>query len=68
MSTPLNRLERRLRLAGVLVVLGLLVEIISLNWAHPTSFLLFMFLGGILMFLGIVVYIYSLIRSGEVHL
>lgn len=68
MNGPVTKLEKRLRFAGVFVILGLLVELISLHWAHPTAFLLFMFLGGVLMFVGIVFYLFSLVKSGEVHL
>ncbi len=68
MNAPATKLENRLRFAGVLVILGLLVELISLHWAHPTAFLLFIFLGGTLIFLGIVLYLFSLVKSGEVHL
>jgi hypothetical protein len=44
-----------------LVILGLLVEIVSLLWFHPLSFVLFIFVGVILMGLGIVVYLLSLV-------
>lgn len=53
-SNPL--LEKRLRVAGTMVILGLLVELGTLHWSHPTAFLLFLFLGGALMGLGILFY------------
>jgi len=49
------------RAASVLIILGLLVEIVSLLWFHPLSFVLFAFLGAILIGLGIVVYLASLV-------
>lgn len=63
MSAP-TKLEKRIRIAGVLVVLGLIVELITLHWAHPTAFLFFLFLGGGLMGLGILFYLYSLVSRG----
>jgi len=45
-TTAAPDLIRRLKLAGLLVVLGLIVEAITLFWSHPTAFLVFLFLGG----------------------
>jgi hypothetical protein len=52
---------RFLQVSSGLVILGLLVEIVSLLWFHPLSFVLFVFVGVILMGLGIVVYLLSLV-------
>ncbi len=60
-----SNLERRLRTSGALVLAGLVVELVTLFWSHPTAFLLFMFLGGLLMFLGIVIYLLALLSGGE---
>jgi predicted membrane channel-forming protein YqfA (hemolysin III family) len=60
-----NRLERRLRISGILVLAGLGVELVTLFWSHPTAFLLFMFLGGLLIFLGVVIYLLALLRAGQ---
>lgn len=49
------------RASSVLIILGLLVEIVSLLWFHPLSFVLFAFLGAILIGLGIMVYLASLV-------
>jgi hypothetical protein len=40
---------------------GLLVEAITIYWSHPTSFLLFLGLGGILVLAGIVVYLIAIV-------
>jgi hypothetical protein len=56
-----NQLERRLRLSGVLLILGLVVEVICLSWARPMAFIVMVGLGGLLLFGGIVVYLYSLV-------
>lgn len=53
--------ERRLRISGTLIALGLLVEALSLIRVHPLAFLGFMFIGGGLLVIGIVIYLYSLV-------
>jgi hypothetical protein len=57
--------SRRLRLAGTLIILGLLVEGASLMWNHPLSFIAFLGIGGLLLFLGIVVYLTALVSPGK---
>lgn len=56
-----NPLERRLQAAGILLILGLLTELVCLFWARPLSFLAFISVGGALLFLGILVYLLSLL-------
>jgi hypothetical protein len=51
----------RLRLAGTLIALGLLVELLTLSWNNPIAFLVFLGIGGLLIFLGIVVFLLSLV-------
>jgi|HubBroStandDraft_6_1064221.scaffolds.fasta_scaffold1313173_2 hypothetical protein len=58
------QIERALRIAGVLLMLGIVVEIISLLWEKPMAFLLFAGVGGSLTFAGIVCYLYSLLPEG----
>jgi hypothetical protein len=48
-------------MAGILVVLGLVVEGLSLLWNHPLSFVMFLGVGGLLLFLGIVTYLTALV-------
>jgi len=55
-------MEKRLRIAAALVSAGLLVELITLFWAHPTAFLVFLILGGSLIVLGVLVYLLSLLK------
>ena len=52
---------RLLRIASVLIILGLIVEIVSLGWIHPLAFVLFAFVGASLIGLGILVYLTSLV-------
>jgi len=54
-------LEWRLRVSGILLMLGLLTEAICLFWARPLSFLAFTIIGGAFLFLGLVVYLLSLV-------
>ena len=61
MSPSNPRLERRLRLAGLLIIMGLLVELLSLWRIHPLAFLSFMFLGGGFLLGGFVVYLHALV-------
>jgi hypothetical protein len=61
MSERAAPLPRRLKLAGLLVSLGLLVEALTLFWPHPTAFLTFLLLGGALVALGVLLYLYSIV-------
>jgi hypothetical protein len=54
-------IRRFLQVSSGLIILGLLVEIVSLLWSHPLAFLLFVFVGVVLIGLGIVVYLISLV-------
>jgi hypothetical protein len=55
------QIERALRISGLLLILGIVVEIISLLWEKPLAFLLLVGVGGALTFVGIVIYLYSLL-------
>ena len=57
------KIEKRIRLAGMLLIAGLLVELVTLRWSHPTAFLFFLLLGGALMASGIAVYLLSLVSA-----
>ena len=63
MNSQPTKIERRIRLAGMLLIAGLLVELVTLRWSHPTAFLFFLLLGGALMALGIAVYLFSLVSA-----
>jgi hypothetical protein len=52
---------RLLRVSSLLVIVGLVLEIVSLLWFHPLSFVLFAFLAASLIGLGILVYLVSLV-------
>ena len=54
-------ISKRLRASGTLIILGLLVEALSLIWNHPLSFVVFLGLGGLLLLAGIVIYLTALV-------
>jgi hypothetical protein len=57
-------IEKRLQIAATLIILGLLVEAVCLLWARPLAFLIFVGIGMLLMFAGIVFYLISLVTVG----
>lgn len=60
-------IRRFLQISSALIILGLLVEIVSLLWFHPLAFVLFAFVGATLISLGILVYLMSLVFAGSPH-
>ncbi len=63
MELSVNPMNKRLRLAGSFIVAGLLIQALSLLWNHPLSFIAFLVIGGLLVALGIVVYLLALVNS-----
>lgn len=63
MNPQPSKIENRIRPSGLLLIAGLLVELVSLYWSHPTAFLLFLLLGGVLLAAGIAVYLLSLVSA-----
>jgi len=63
MKSPLTNVQKRIRIAGIFIIAGLLAELITLRWSHPTAFLFFLFFGGTLMAVGIIIYLLSLLSS-----
>jgi hypothetical protein len=57
------KLTRRLQLSGLLVGLGLAVEALTLAWSHPTAFLAFLLVGGTLVGLGVLLYLYAIVSN-----
>jgi len=66
-TASIGGLEKQLRLAGMLLIFGLFVEAICLLWARPLAFILLVCAGGLLCAAGIVVYLYSLVSTGETN-
>jgi hypothetical protein len=61
----LTRPEKRLRISGAFIILGLLTELITLKWSHPTAFLFFLIAGGLFLFLGIALYLITLVSVSQ---
>ena len=64
MTAAIAGLEKRLRIAGLLLILGLLAEGICLLWARPIAFILLVVVGGLRCAAGIGLYLYSLVSTG----
>ncbi len=57
-NQPLN--ARQLRVSGILVILGLLIEAFTLVWNHPITLWLFVIGGGFVL-TGIIVFLYTFV-------
>jgi len=60
------KLEGRLKLSGGLIGSGLAIEALSMAWAHPTAFLAFLFGGGTLVVMGVLLYLLTIASAGAV--
>jgi hypothetical protein len=49
------------RLAGLLLIIGLCIEAISLQWVHPIAFLAFFVGGGSFLGAGVLLFLYSIV-------
>lgn len=61
MKVPKINSLRLLQVSSGILILGLILEVVSLLWFHPLSFVLFAFVAAGLLGLGIVVYLLSLV-------
>jgi len=60
-----DSMNERLRISGILVIIGLLVEALCLVWSRPIAFVVLVCLGGALIGLGVLVFLYSLVSGGK---
>jgi hypothetical protein len=60
-------IRRLLQVSSALVVVGLALEIVSLLWFHPLSFVLFAFVAATLIGVGVLVYLVSLVFAAAPH-
>lgn len=58
-------LEKRLQIAGIVLILGLLSEGFCLFLRGPIAFLLFVSLAGLLLPVGIIIFLLALVRTGH---
>ncbi len=57
-------IEKRIRWAGLLVVTGLLVQLLTMSWSHPLAFMAFLIIGCPLTLAGVLLYLFSLAAKG----
>jgi hypothetical protein len=62
---PHEFVERRIRWAGVLVALGLLIQLATLAWTHPLSFIAFLTVGCPLEGAGVLYFLYTLVSAAQ---
>jgi polyferredoxin len=55
--------EKRLRWAGALIGLGLLIQLLSFIWIHPLAFITFAVIGCPLVVAGVILFLYSIVSS-----
>jgi uncharacterized membrane protein YczE len=54
-------LKNRLQISGILLIIGLLIEAACLFSPRPIAFVIFVGVGGFLMFAGMALYLFSLV-------
>ena len=62
MQTQGKSINKKLRISGGLIALGLLVQALSLLWNHPLSFIAYVTIGGLFMAGGIMLYLFTLVN------
>jgi hypothetical protein len=62
---PTGSIDRRLRISGLLLILGLLVECLCLLWSRPLAFVVLVGLGGGLIAAGVFFFLYSLLFAAH---
>ena len=58
-------MEGRLRISGILVILGLVVDALCLVWTRPIAFVVLACIGGGLIALGVLFFLYSLVSAAS---
>jgi uncharacterized membrane protein YczE len=56
-------LKKRLQISGILLIIGLLIEAACLFSPRPIAFVIFVAVGGLLMFAGMALYLFSLVET-----
>jgi len=62
-----NPLEKRLQISGTLLIIGLLIEVLCLLAAKPIAFVIFVAVGGLLLFAGVSLFLFSLVSTPHAH-
>jgi hypothetical protein len=63
MTSTANSMEKRIRAAGIILIIGLVIEALCLLWGRPISFVIFVAVGGLFLFAGVVVFLFSLVSA-----
>jgi hydrogenase/urease accessory protein HupE len=56
-------IEHRLRWAGFLIAVGLVIQLTTFIWVHPLAFIAFIVIGCPLVGAGVLLYLYSLVSQ-----
>jgi hypothetical protein len=60
-----NAFDRKLQISGIVLVVGLIVEGLCLLSGSPIGFILFVGIGGLLIAIGVLYYLYSLASTAS---
>jgi hypothetical protein len=60
-----NAFDRKLQVSGIILIAGLVVESLCLLSGSPIGFILFVGVGGLLIVMGILYYLYSLASAAS---
>jgi Flp pilus assembly protein TadB len=61
MNDRAGNLSKAFQISGLLLIIGLCVETISLHWIHPLAFLAFFVIGGSFLAAGVLLFLYSIL-------
>ncbi len=53
--------ETRIRIAAALIIAGLVIESLTLQWSNPIAFVVFVAAGGLALFLGVALFLAALL-------
>ena len=56
-------MQRQLQVSGILLIIGLIIEALSLCWNNTLAFMSFAVVGGLFFVSGVLLFLYSLVSS-----
>ena len=62
---PSRTIETRIRIAALLLLLGVVIEAVTLSVLHPLAFIAFSSLGALLVVVGVGLFLLTLLKAGE---
>ena len=60
-------MSRVLRVSGIFLIIGLAIEAVSLMFNHPLSFMGFIIVGGAMLGVGVLLFLYSLVEIAQAN-